>query len=60
VDYWVGGSKHRTEARPQVLGAWSPSMDRDLDPLAGVKRVGLICAWGTDEAYVSGYPAGIH
>jgi hypothetical protein len=45
-------SKHRTEARPAVLGAWSPSLDRDLDPLTGVERVGLVCAWGTSEACV--------
>jgi hypothetical protein len=53
-------SKHRTEAGPQVLGAWSPSLDGELDPLAGVERVDLICAWGIDEACVSRYPAGIH
>jgi hypothetical protein len=53
-------SKHRTEAGPQVLGAWSPSLDRDLDPLTGMERVGLIYAWGTDEACVSGYPAGLY
>jgi hypothetical protein len=37
-------SKHHTEAGPIVLGAWSPSLDRDLDPLTGVERVGLVCA----------------
>jgi hypothetical protein len=35
-------------------------LNRDLDPLTGVERVGLVCAWGTSEACVSGYPAGIH
>jgi hypothetical protein len=30
-------SKHRTEARPLVLEAWSPSLDEDLDPLTGVE-----------------------
>jgi hypothetical protein len=32
---WIIGwrSKHRTEAGPQVLEAWSPSLDGDLDPL---------------------------
>jgi hypothetical protein len=45
-------SKHCTEAGPQVLGARSPSLDGDLDPLTGVERVGLICAWGTYEAYI--------
>jgi hypothetical protein len=53
-------SKHRTEAGPQVLGAWSPSLDGDLDPLTGVERVDLVCAQGTDEACVSGYPAGLY
>jgi hypothetical protein len=53
-------SKHRTEAGPQVLGAWNSSLDGDLDPLTGVERVGLICAWGTDKACVSGYPIGLH
>jgi hypothetical protein len=47
---WVWRSKHHTEAGPVVLGAWSPSLDGDLDPLTGVERVGLICAWGTNEA----------
>jgi hypothetical protein len=43
-----------------VLGAWSLSLDGDLDALTGVERVGLICAWGIDEACVLRYPAGIH
>jgi hypothetical protein len=51
-------SKHRTEAEPQVLGAWS--LDGDLNLLTGVEQVGLICAWSTDEACVSGYPARLH
>jgi hypothetical protein len=37
-------SKHHTKAGPAVLGAWSPSLDGDLDPLTGVERVGLACA----------------
>jgi hypothetical protein len=49
---WGWRSKHRTEAGPQVLGAWSPSLDGDLDPLTGVERVGLACAWGTSEVCV--------
>jgi hypothetical protein len=36
-------SKHHTETGSQVLGAWSPSLDGDLDPLTGVERVGLVC-----------------
>jgi hypothetical protein len=53
-------SKHHTEAGSLVLGAWSPSLDEDLDPLTEVKQVDLVCAWGTSDACVSGYPAGIH
>jgi hypothetical protein len=45
-------SKQHTEAGPAVLGAWSPSLDEDLDPLTGVEWVGLVCARGTDEACV--------
>jgi hypothetical protein len=42
-------SKHHTEAGPAVLGAYSPSLDGDLDPLIGVERVGLadVCFRGT-------------
>ena len=42
------------------MGAWSPSLDGDLDPLTGEWWVGLACVWGTSGAYVSGYSAGIH
>jgi hypothetical protein len=45
-------SKHHTEAGPAVLGAWSPSLDKDLDPVTGVEWVGLVYARGTDEACV--------
>jgi hypothetical protein len=41
---WVWRSKHHTEVGPAVLGAWSPSLDGDLDPLIGVEWVGLACA----------------
>jgi hypothetical protein len=37
-------SKHHTKTEPAVLGAWSPSLDGDLDPLTGVEHVGLACA----------------
>ena len=40
--------------------AWSPNLDRDLDPLIEEWWVGLACAWGTRRACVSGYPAGLH
>jgi hypothetical protein len=53
----IGGSlgwrsKHRTEAGPAVLGAWSHSLDGDLDLVIGVEWVSLVCAQGTDEACV--------
>ena len=35
------------------MGAWSPSLDGDLDPMTGVEWVGLVCAWGTNGACVS-------
>jgi hypothetical protein len=37
-------SKHHTKAGPAVLGAWSSSLDRDLDPVTEVERVGLVYA----------------
>ena len=42
------------------MGAWSLSLDGDLDPLIAEWWVGLACAWGTSGACVSGYPAEIH
>jgi hypothetical protein len=45
-------SKHYTKVGPTVLGAWSPSLDGDLDPVIGVEWVGLVCARGTNEACV--------
>ena len=42
------------------MGAWSPSLDGDLDPVTEVEWVGLVCAWGTNGACVLGYPARIH
>ena len=53
-------SKHLTKIGSQVLEAWSPSLDGDLNPMIGVERVGLVYAWGTSEACVSGYLARIH
>ena len=52
-----GRSKHHTKTGSQVLGAWSLSLDGDLDPLTGEWWVGLDCAWGTSGVCVSGYPA---
>ena len=40
------------------MGAWSLSLDEDLDPLIGEWWVGPTCAWGTSGACVSGYLAG--
>jgi hypothetical protein len=37
-------SKHHIEAVPAVLGARSPSLDGDLNPLTRVEQVGLTCA----------------
>jgi hypothetical protein len=45
-------SKHHTEAGPAVSGAWSPSLDEDLDPVIGVEWVSLVCAQGIDKACV--------
>ena len=42
------------------MGDWSLSLDGDLDPVTGVKWVGLVCASGTNGAFILGYPAGIH
>ena len=42
------------------MGAWSPSLDEDVDPLIGEWWVGLACNWGISRACVSGYPARIH
>ena len=53
-------SEHHTETGSQVLEAWSPSLDGDLDPMTVVGRVGSVCAWGTSGACVLGYPARIH
>ena len=52
-----------TILRPGLIssvGAWSPSLDGDPDPVTGVKWVGIVCAWGTNGVCVSGYPARIH
>ena len=50
-----------TILRPGLkCGAWSPSLDGDLDPVTGVEWVGLVCVWGTNGACVSGYLARIH
>ena len=51
---------HHSETGSQVLGAWSPSLDGDLDPLTGEWWVGLAYARGASGACVSGYLAGIH
>jgi hypothetical protein len=34
------------------VGAWSSSLDGDLEPVTGVEWVGLACAWGASEACV--------
>ena len=40
-------------------GAWSPSLDGDLDPSTGVEWVGLVSVCGKNRTCVLGYPAGI-
>jgi hypothetical protein len=56
TDYYGGllgrRSKHHIEVGAAVLGAWSPSLDGNLDPMTGVERVGLTYAWGTSEACI--------
>ena len=42
------------------MGAWSPSLDGDLDPVMGVEWVGLVCVWGINGTCVLGYPAEIY
>ena len=42
------------------MGAWSLSLEGDLDPLIGEWWAGPACAWGTSGACVSGYSAMIH
>ena len=32
------------------MGAWSPSLDGDLDPMIGVEWVGLVCVGGANGA----------
>ena len=39
-------SKHHIETGSQVLEAWSPSLDGDLDPLGGEWWVGLCLCLG--------------
>jgi hypothetical protein len=50
-------SKHHIEAGPAVLGAWNPSLDGDLDPLTGVKWVGLTYDWVQVRRVFLGHPA---
>ena len=40
------------------MGAWSPSLDGDLDPVIGVEWVGLVCAWGTNGRVFRGTQLG--
>ena len=64
LDQLIGdgdGGGLRTTLSPGLRsGAWSPSLDRDLDPLTGEWWVGLAYAWGTSGECVLGYPARIH
>ena len=53
-----GGGLSTTLSPGLRSGAWSPSLDGDLDPSTREWWVGPACAWGTSEACVSEYPAG--
>ena len=47
-----------TTLRPGLeSGGLESKFGRDLDPMTGVELVGLVCAWGTNGACVSGYLA---
>jgi hypothetical protein len=47
-----------TAQRPSLrCGAWSPSLDGDLDLSTWVEWVGLVCAWGTNEACIFRAPS---
>jgi hypothetical protein len=39
------------------VGAWSPSLDGDLDPSTGVEWVGLVCAWVQARRVFFGVPS---
>ena len=41
-------------------GGLESKFGRRPGPVTGVEWVGLVCAWGTNEACVLRYPAGIH
>ena len=55
-----GGGPSTTLSPGLGCGAWSLSLDGDLDPLTGEWWVGPACAWGTTGACVLGYLAGLH
>jgi hypothetical protein len=41
------------------VGAWSQSLDRDLEPMTGVERVGLVVPRvQARRVFFLGYPAG--
>jgi hypothetical protein len=40
------------------VGAWSPNLYGDLEPVTGVKRVGLACVWVQARRVFFGYLAG--
>ena len=42
------------------MGAWSPCLNKDLDPLTGEWWVGPAHAWAISGTCVLGYPARIH
>jgi hypothetical protein len=34
------------------VGAWSPSLDRDLEPVTEVEQINLVCTWDISETCV--------
>ena len=49
----VGSDSFRIDSG---VGAWSPSLDEDLDPLIGEWWVGPTGAWGISGACILWYP----
>ena len=50
-----------TILRPGLkCGGLESKFGRGPGPRDRSGMVGLVCAWGTNEACISGYPAGIH
>ena len=55
-----GGGPSTTLSPGLGCGGLESKFGRGPGPSTEVEWVGLICVWGTSEACVSGYPAGMH